>query len=322
MKNKLYIIIISFFIFQSASSENLNIQSKNISIDKNTKKALFTGNVIATDESNNILNTEYAEYSKDLKLLESKGETNIITSGGFKVSGKNMVFDNSKKIIKSKEPSIIEDLDNNKIFLDSFEYSTKKSFFKSTGKIKFLDKNNNSYNFSQIYIDEKKKEILGTDIKAYLNDDDFKINEKNKPRVFANTVKIDKDETSFSKSVFTLCDYRKNDKCPPWSLQAKKMRHDKINKTIYYNDAVVKIFDIPIFYTPVLSHPDPSVDRRSGFLPPAFSDSRNLGTGLKLPYFWAIDNDKDFTFTPKIFTSENPLYLGEYRQVFKNSNLT
>ncbi len=99
------------------------------------------------------------------------------------------------------------------------------------------------------------------------------------------------------------------------------MRHDKINKTIYYNDAVVKIFDIPIFYTPVLSHPDPSVDRRSGFLPPAFSDSRNLGTGLKLPYFWAINNDKDFTFTPKIFTSENPLYLGEYRQVFKDSNL-
>ena len=61
-------------------------------------------------------------------------------------------------------------------------------------------------------------------------------------------------------------------------------------------------------------------DRRSG-LPPAFSDSRNLGTGLKLPYFWAINSDKDFTFTPKIFTSENPLYLGEYRQVFKNSNL-
>ncbi len=321
MKNSLYIILLSFFVFQSASSENLNIQSKNISIDKDTKKALFTGNVIATDESNNILKTENAEYSKDLKLLESKGKTNIITSEGFKVSGKNMLFNNSNKIIKSKEPSIIEDLDNNKIFLESFEYSTQKNFFKSTGKIKFLDKNNNSYNFSQVYIDEKKREILGTDIKAYLNDDDFKINEKNKPRVFANTVKIDKDETSFSKSVFTLCDYRKNDKCPPWSLQAKKMRHDKINKTIYYNDAVVKIFDIPIFYTPVLSHPDPSVDRRSGFLPPTFSDSRNLGTGLKLPYFWAINTDKDFTFTPKIFASENPLYLGEYRQVFKNSNL-
>ncbi len=321
MKNSICIILLSFLIFQSAFSENLNIQSKNISIDKDTKKALFAGNVVARDESNNVLNTDYAEYSKDLKLLESRGKTNIITSEGFKVVGKNMIFDNFNKIIRSNEPSIIEDLDSNKIFLDKFEYSTKNSFFKSTGKIKFLDKDNNSYNFSQIYIDEKKGEILATDIKAYLNDDDFKINEKNKPRVFANTVKIDKNETTFLKSVFTLCDYRKNDKCPPWSLQANKMRHDKINKTIYYNDAVIKIFDVPIFYTPVLSHPDPSVDRRSGFLPPAFSDSKNLGPGLKLPYFWAINNDKDFTFTPKIFTSENPLYLGEYRQVFKNSNL-
>ena len=43
--------------------------------------------------------------------------------------------------------------------------------------------------FSQIYIDTLKKEILGTDIKAYLNQDIFKIN-KNKPRIFANTLKI------------------------------------------------------------------------------------------------------------------------------------
>ena len=34
----------------------------------------------------------------------------------------------------------------------------------------------NSYEFSQLYIDTKKKEILGTDIKAFLNQDDIKIN--------------------------------------------------------------------------------------------------------------------------------------------------
>ena len=38
-----------------------------------------------------------------------------------------------------------------------------------------------------------------------------------------------------------------------------------------------------------------------------------------MPYFLAIDKDKDFTLNTRIFTSENPLYLGEYRQVFKNS---
>ena len=321
MKNSLYIFIISIFIFSSATAENLNIQSKTISIDKDTKLALFKDEVVAIDSKNNTLTTEFAEYSKDLKVLKSKGETKIVTSEGFNVSGTNIVFDNLNKIIRSEEPAVIEDLDKNEIFLDKFEYSTTNKFFKSTGKIKFLDRNNNSYNFSQIYIDEKKREILGTDIKAFLNQKSLKINKRNKPRVFANTVKIDEKKTEFTKSIFTLCDYRKNDKCPPWTLQAKNMRHDKVSKTIYYKNAVIKFFNLPIFYTPLLSHPDPSVNRRSGFLPPSFSDTKNLGSSIKVPYYWAINEDKDLTLTTKLYTSEHPLYLGEYRQVFEKSNL-
>ena len=60
-------------------------------------------------------------------------------------------------------------------------------------------------------------------------------------------------ESNFTKSVFTLCDYRKDDKCPPWSLQAKSMKHDSENKTIYYDNAILKIYDIPISYFPKLS---------------------------------------------------------------------
>ena len=41
----------------------------------------------------------------------------------------------------------------------------------------FDARKNNSYNFSQIYIDEKKREIVGTDIKAFLNE---RINKDNK----------------------------------------------------------------------------------------------------------------------------------------------
>ena len=39
---------------------------------------------------------------------------------------------------------------------------------------------------------------------------------------------------------------------------------------------------------PKLSHPDPSVDRRSGFLPPSIYDSKNLGIGLSIPFFWSL----------------------------------
>ena len=103
-----------------------------------------------------------------------------------------------------------------------------------------------------------------------MNDKNFKINDKNKPRIFANTVSIKDTKSEFDKSIFTLCDYRENDKCPPWSVQASNMRHDNKKKTIYYDNALIKVYDIPIFYFPKLSHPDPSVDRRSGILPPSF----------------------------------------------------
>ena len=34
-----------------------------------------------------------------------------------------------------------------------------------------------------------------------------------------------------------------------------------------------------------------------------------------------MDIDKDLTINSKLFVSEHPLFLGEYRQVYKNSNL-
>ncbi len=320
MKNKIFIIIFLFWS-NSLMSETLNIKSSSITIDKKTEMTQFKGNVIAKDEENNILKTEHAEYDKDLNILFAKGKTEIITSEKFSLQGKDIIFDNKNNLIKSNKPTIIKDLENNEIFLEKFEYSTINKFFKSSGKIKVIDSRNNSYNFSQVFIDEKKKEIVGTDIKAYLNQDDFKINEKNKPRVFANTIKIDNQKNQFTKSVFTMCDYRKGKKCPPWSLQANQMVHDKSKKTIFYDDAVVKIYDIPVFYFPKLAHPDPSVNRRSGFLPPSFSDSKNLGIGADLPYFWAINDDRDLTISSKLFASEHPLFIGEYRQAFKNSNL-
>jgi len=322
MKNSFSFLFLFLFLFsQPIMANNLNIQSSSITIDKKRKLTIFKDKVIATDAKKNVLKSDYAEYDKDLKLLKSLGETTILTSEGFFLSGRNIIFDNKNNFLKSDEAVTIRDLENNNIYLEGFEYSTNKNFFRSTGKIKVVDVKNNVYNFSQIFIDEKKKEIIGTDIKAFLNDKDFKIDERNKPRVFANTVKLDGKKNKFTKSIFTLCSYRKNDKCPPWTVQASEMSHDKKKKTIYYDNAVIKIFDLPIFYFPKLAHPDPTVDRRSGFLPPSFSDTKNLGAGFDIPYFWALNRSKDLTFTTKLFTSENPLFLGEYRQAFKKSNL-
>ena len=83
----------------------------------------------------------------------------------------------------------------------------------------------------------------------------------------------------------------------------EKMLHDNKKKTIYYDHAIVKVYDIPIFYFPKFLHPDPTVDRRSGFLPPTLYDSKNLGSGISLPYFINLGADKNFTLTNRIYST-------------------
>ena len=129
------------------------------------------------------------------------------------------------------------------------------------------------------------------------------------------------NKNTFEKGIFTYCKNRGDDKCPPWSLQSKKIKHDLAKKTIYYDNVVLKVYDFPIFFSPKFSHPDPTVKRRSGLLAPSLSNSTTLGSGLATPYFWNIANDKDITFTPKFYINQNPLLLAEYRQDFINSYL-
>ena len=51
------------------------------------------------------------------------------------------------------------------------------------------------------YILILKKKIVGTDIKAFLNDDRFKVNINNKPRIFSNTIKINNEKSTSEKVI-------------------------------------------------------------------------------------------------------------------------
>ena len=46
-----------------------------------------------------------------------------------------------------------------------------------------------------------------------------------------------------------------------------------------------------------------------------------MGAGIDLPYFFNLSKDKDITFTPRFHSSNEPLYLVEYRQDFAKSSL-
>ena len=80
------------------------------------------------------------------------------------------------------------------------------------------------------------------------------------------------------------------------------------------------MYDFPVFYFPKFIHPDPSVERRSGFLQPQLNNSNILGSSLCIPYFHTLSKNKDITIKPTVFDSEIFMFQNEYRQVNENSN--
>ena len=324
MKNNIFnSFFLIFFLFNlNLFSQGLEINSSKVTYNDLDKITFFEGNVNLTDKKGNKLFSEYAKYNQLDDVVETSGETKIITSNGFEVLSSDVTFDNKKQLIHSNYKTQIKDKDGNKILVDMFNYSISKSIFFSKGNINFFDLNNNNYNFSEIYIDESKNKIIGSDVKAFLKQDDLKQDPRNAPRFFANTMNLSKNISNFNKGIFTTCKNRKNNKCPPWVLQSKKIKHDLAKKTIYYDNVVLKIYDFPVFFAPKFSHPDPTVKRRSGLLVPSFRNSSTLGSGVSIPYFWNMSKDKDLTFKPNLYANENPHFLGVYRQDFKKSFLT
>ena len=214
----------------SLFANNLEINSSEVKLDKKESKIIFKGNVKALDKKNNILKAEEARYSKDKDLLNSIGFTTILTSENYLLESSNVVFDNKNKIIKSDFPTKIIDPDGNIISVNMFNYNSIENLLFSKGEIKLEDKNKNLYKFNQLYIDEKKKKIIGSDAKIYFNDDKLKDDKRNNPRIFANSISIDEGITSVQKGVMTYCRFRENDKCPPWELRAKKIKHNSSKK--------------------------------------------------------------------------------------------
>jgi len=139
-----------------------------------------------------------------------------------------------------------------------------------------------------------------------------------------SAVRIDENKTEMNNAVYSTCRLCETDRnaAPLWQVKSSKVIHDKLDKSIVYKNAVMEFYGVPVLYTPYFSHPDPTVDRKSGFLAPSTFNTTELGYGLSVPYYYVISEDKDATITPTVTTEEGVLMAGEYRQAFKTGDLS
>ena len=135
----------------------------------------------------------------------------------------------------------------------------------------------------------------------------------------AFATRTDQGEIELYNAYYTACEPCMEDgqtKKPSWRIKARKVRQDKDTRTIRYNDAVFEFLGLPLFWTPYLAHPDPSAGRSSGLLTPFAGLSSSKGLNARLPYYWAIDDYTEATFTPHIFQRVNPLMEYQFARKF------
>jgi LPS-assembly protein len=125
--------------------------------------------------------------------------------------------------------------------------------------------------------------------------------------------RVDGRYTVLSKAVYSPCDVCFDDPTPLWRVRAAKVIHDEVTRDVIYEDATFEVEGVPIAYLPYFRHPDPSVKRRTGFLPPQFGEDSTIGYSVKTPYFIEISPSRDLTLTPFVTTNDGLIAEAEYR---------
>ena len=291
-------------VFKYNVSENIITAENNALIKDNIKDYKISSNFIS--------------YFKNKKEIYTKGKTLAEIFSKYKFESKNVTLLIGSMELYSQEKTRITDK-LNLYELEKFKYSINKEQLKGENILINTNYNlpkNDKFYFKNAIIDLDKQEFFGTNPEIKVHKDIFN-NSENDPRIIGISASNNKNVTIINKGVFTSC--KQNENCTPWSIKADQIIHDRNKKEIIYNNAFLKIYDFPILYFPKFFHPDPTVNRRSGFLKPQINNSNTLGSSFLIPYYSVLDDDKDFTFTPSIFENNLQMVQNEYREVNKNS---
>ena len=294
--------------FKYLKKTNLLIAKNKVTIDDPDEDIVIFSQEITYDQNKNVIFTE--------------GFTEARVQNKYNFYSKNVFYNKQNAELSSKKKTQVLDDKYNLYELDKFNYSKKEFLLKGENvKIKTnfnSNINSDEYFFESGFFDLDNRNFNASNTKISMQKSIFG-NIENDPRLFGVTSFKEGKITQVNKGIFTSC--KKREGCPPWSIQAQKIIHDKKKKQLIYDHAFIKVYDFPIVYFPKFFHPDPTVKRQSGLLKPILNESEILGSSLQLPYFKILSTDRDITFRPNIFNNNIFMLQNEYREKTENSTL-
>ncbi len=195
---------------------------------------------------------------------------------------------------------------------DSVSYNVNTDVVTASGNVALVETTGDIYFSDYMEVTGDLREGFVRDIRVLMTD--------NSRMAAASGVRTGGNRSELSKTVYSPCELCATDptRAPLWQIKANKVVWDEEEQVIFYRDATVEFFGVPVFYTPYFEHPDPTVDRKTGFLTPTFGNSQQLGTIIETPYFIVLDDTSDVTISPIFTTKQGVVGQGEVRKLFEN----
>ena len=203
--------------------------------------------------------------------------------------------------------------ENNNLTADEVIYDQSANTLSAQGNVVMRDANGNIVRAERYTLTDDFRDGFVQSLSVMTSDDS---------RISAEqAIRRDGNVTEFKNGRFTPC--RTDGTQPPlWCVSARTVTHDQVAQTISYQDAQFEMFGVPLLQVPYFEHPDPTVERKSGFLAPAFGTSENFGFFTEIPYYFALSPSYDFTFHPRYMSGQGVLWMGDWRQRLANGQYT
>ncbi|HEY9216691.1 MAG TPA: LPS-assembly protein LptD [Phenylobacterium sp.] len=193
-------------------------------------------------------------------------------------------------------------------------YDEARGVITAKGDAQILNADGTAEFADEIVLDEDFKAGVATGFSARLAG--------NVKLAAATAVRRSETIHELNRAIYTPCDICENDqaKTPTWSIRADKVVQDKERQIVWYRNAVIQVFGVPVLYMPVFWHTDPQAKRKSGFLPPKVEASDRRGLSYEQPYLFVISPYSDVVISPQINTEVNPfLNLGVRKRFYSGT---
>jgi LPS-assembly protein len=193
---------------------------------------------------------------------------------------------------------------------DELDYQRDTGVVTAHGHVTIVNPDGTSQFANALTLDKDMSEGVAIGFSARLQDN-VKIAAARTERRNANVTELD-------RVIFTPCEVcaENGQKTPTWSIRARRVIEDKAKHSLYFQDAVIQVKGIGIFYLPAFYTADPTAARKSGFLLPALTISGSRGVSYEQPYYLVLSPSSDLTIAPQFNTKVNPFLHVDFRKRF------